>query len=393
MKRDASRILLKSVMCSKRSYLAEPTRPIPIAFCITGLQPGGAERALVQIVTRLNRDRWAPVVYSLTGTGPLVNNLRAAGIPTEILEVHSAWDVRIIWKLAHKLKIQKPLLLQTFLFHANLAGRLAGKLAGIPHIVSGIRVSEKRKNGHLLLDRLTSRLVDLHVCVSQSVADFSIQQGKLPASKVVVIPNGVDFELFDSAEPLDLSSWGIPPDAKVVLFVGRLDPQKAPHDLLTAFERFSRQAADFHLLFVGEGPLKAELLQRAVALSCAERIHFSGWHAQVPQLMKAATCLVLPSLWEGMPNVVLEAMASGLPVISTRVDGVCELIRDGEQGTLVATGEPAEIQQALNNLDTQTARFIEMAEAAQALVKNEFTWTSIADRYDRIYANLLTRED
>jgi len=139
--------------------------------------------------------------------------------------------------------------------------------------------------------------------------------------------------------------------------------------------------------------LKAELLQRAAALSCAERIHFSGWHAQVPQLMKAATCLVLPSLWEGMPNVVLEAMASGLPVISTRVDGVCELIRDGEQGTLVATGEPAEIHQALNNLDTQTARFIEMAEAAQALVKNEFTWTSIADRYDRIYANLLTRED
>lgn len=373
--------------------MADQTRPVQIAFCITGLQPGGAERALVQIVTRLNRERWAPVVYSLTGTGPLVERLDAAGVPTEILEVQSTWDVRIIWKLARKLKSQKPLLLQTFLFHANLAGRLAGKLAGIPHIVSGIRVSEKRKNGHLMLDRLTNRLVELNICVSQSVADFSIQQGKLQDSKVTVIPNGVDFELFDTAEPLDLSPWGIPAGAKVVLFAGRLDPQKAPHDLLTAFEPFAQEADDFHLLFVGEGPLKAELQQKAGTLTCADRIHFSGWQAQVPQLMRAATCLVLPSLWEGMPNVVLEAMASGLPVISTRVDGVSELIQDGEQGTLVATGRPAEIQQALRKLSTQPARFIEMAETAQDLVKNEFTWDSIADRYDQIYAQLLSLED
>ncbi|QDT89737.1 glycosyltransferase [Gimesia algae] len=373
--------------------MADQTRPVPIAFCITGLQPGGAERALVQIVTRLNRERWAPVVYSLTGTGPLVERLEAANIPTEILLVRSAWDVRIIGTLAQKLKVQKPLLLQTFLFHANLAGRLAGKLAGIPHIVSGIRVSEKRKNGHLLLDRLTNRLVELNICVSQSVADFSIQQGKLPASKVTVIPNGVDFELFDAAEPLDLTPWGIPAGVKVVLFAGRLDPQKAPDDLLTAFELFARQAADFHLLFAGEGPLKAELQQKASSLSCADRIHFSGWQAQVPQLMKAATCLVLPSLWEGMPNVVLEAMASGLPVISTRVDGISELIRDGEQGTVVATGEPAEISQALSDLSAHPARFIEMAETAQHLVKNEFTWNSIADRYDQIYTQLLGLED
>ncbi|MCA9007363.1 MAG: glycosyltransferase, partial [Planctomycetaceae bacterium] len=353
--------------------MADLTRPIPIAFCITGLQPGGAERALVQIVTRLNRERWAPVVYSLSGTGPLVERLEEAGIPTEILQVRSAWDVRIIRKLAQKLKVQKPLLLQTFLFHANLAGRLAGRLAGIPHIVSGIRVSEKRKNGHLLLDRLTNRLVELNICVSQSVADFSIQQGKLPASKVMVIPNGVEFELFDQAEPLDLSPWGIPSGAKVVLFVGRLDPQKAPCDLLTAFDRFAPEAADFHLLFAGEGPLKADLQEKANSLSCANRIHFCGWQAQIPQLMRAATCLVLPSLWEGMPNVVLEAMASGLPVISTRVDGVSELIQNGEQGTLVATGSPDEIQQALQDLNTQTARFTKMAKSAQALVKNEFT--------------------
>jgi len=373
--------------------LSDSVAPIPIAFCVTGLQPGGAERALVQIVKRFNRDRWAPVVYSLTGTGPLADELQTAGIPTEILHAHSPKDIRIIWRLAQKFKAQKPVLLQTFLFHANLAGRFAALLSGVPHVVSGIRVSEKRKNGHLFLDRWTNSLVDLNVCVSQSVARFSVQQGRLSESKVTVIPNGVDFELFDTAEALDLSPWGISSDAKVILYVGRLDPQKAPGDLLTAFAGFAERVSDFHLLLVGDGPLKAVLQQRVSQLPCASRIHFAGWQSQIPELMKAADCLMLPSLWEGMPNVVLEAMASGLPVISTDVDGVSELIQPGEQGTLVTPGSPREIQEALLDLSTRTSVYQKMAGNAQDTVKKEFTWNSIAQKYEQIYEKILAPRD
>lgn len=367
--------------------------PVPIAFCITGLQPGGAERALVQIVKRLNRERWSPVVYSLTGAGPLVDELEKAGIPIQILDVKSSWDFRIIWRLAQKLKSQKPVLLQTFLFHANLAGRFAARLAGIKHTVSGIRVSEKRKNGHLLLDRWTNRLVELNICVSQSVADFSVQHGKLSESKVAVIPNGVDFELYDTAEAMDLSHWEIPGDAKVVLFVGRLDPQKAPGNLLLAFDQFAEQNSHFHLLFVGDGPLRADLEQEASQLACAKRIHFAGWQPQIPQLMKASSCLVLPSLWEGMPNVVLEAMAASLPVISTVVDGVTELIQDGVQGTLVACDSPVELQRALQDFSGHPEDFHQMAMNAQDTVKKRFTWESIAQKYELIYENLLLADD
>ncbi len=158
----------KSVDCClfvarKEKKVTHRESPIPIAFCITGLQPGGAKRALVQIVKRLNRERWAPVVYSLTGTGPLADELQQAGIPTVLLHANSPWDVRIIWRLSRKLKSQRPVLLQTFLFHANLAGRFAARLAGIKHLVSGIRVSEKRRNGHILLDHWTNRLVGLTI--------------------------------------------------------------------------------------------------------------------------------------------------------------------------------------------------------------------------------------
>lgn len=367
--------------------------PVPIAFCITGLQPGGAERALVQIVKRLNREKWDPVVYSLTGTGPLADELRLAEIPVEILQAQAVWDARIIWRLAKKFKAQKPVLLQTFLFHANLAGRLAACLSGVQHVVSGIRVSEKRKNGHLLLDRWTNGLVDLNICVSQSVADFSIKQGKLSKSKVVIIPNGVEFELFDSAEALDLNLWGIPADAKVILSVGRLDPQKAPADLLTAFIRIADQVPNYHLLFVGDGNMKVELQQQSEQHSLADRVHFAGWQSQIPQLMKAADCLVLSSLWEGMPNVVLEAMASGLPVISTNVDGVSELIENGRQGVLVAPGDVAAIQQALLDFSVNSSKFHKMAENAQNTVKKEFTWDSIALKYDQIYEQILSLRD
>ncbi|QDU49709.1 glycosyltransferase [Gimesia panareensis] len=373
--------------------MSESDAPYPIAFCITGLQPGGAERALVQIVTRLNRDRWAPVVYSLTGSGPLVEQLEQADIPIEVLQARSAWDARIIWHLAQKFKAQKPVLLQTFLFHANLAGRIAARLAHVPHVVAGIRVSEKRRNGHLLLDRLTNRLVELNICVSQSVADFSIKEGHLPADKVTVVPNGVEFQRFAGAKPADLSCWKIPEGAKVILSVGRLDPQKAPGDLLAAFLQFAAQAPEFHLLFVGDGPLKAELEQRASQSEFADRIHFAGWQPQIPELMRAADCLVLSSLWEGMPNVVLEAMAAGLPVISTKVDGIFELIQPGEQGTLVEIGSVDQLRRALVDLRTSPAQFLKMSENAQTLVEQEFTWESIAQKYDQIYSRILSLTD
>lgn len=373
--------------------MSDSHAPYPIAFCITGLQPGGAERALVQIVTRLNRERWAPVVYSLTGSGPLVEPLQQAGIPTEILQVRSARDVRIIWHLAQKFKAQKPVLLQTFLFHANLAGRLAARLAHVPHVVSGIRVSEKRRNGHLLLDRLTNRLVELNICVSQSVADFSIQTGHLSPTKITVVPNGVEFQRFAEAVPAELTCWNIPTDAKVVLSVGRLDPQKAPHDLLSAFLKFARQAPEFHLLFVGDGPLRAELEQRVSESGYSSQVHFAGWQPQIPELMRAADCLVLSSLWEGMPNVVLESMAAGLPVISTRVDGIFELIQPGEQGTLVEIGSIDQLHQALVDFRSSPAQFARMAENAQTLVEQEFTWESIARKYDQIYSQILSLTD
>ncbi len=368
-----------------------PESPVPIrlAFCITDLDPGGAERALLQIVRRLDRDRWKPSVYCLAPPGQLVSEFEASDIPVTCFHARGLRNIGIVRKLASALRKQRPALLQTFLFHANLLGRLAGRWAGVPHIVSGIRVAEKRAKTHLFLDRLTNRLVERNVCVSQAVAEFSINCGGLKLEKTVVIRNGVDYERFAGAQAASLESLGIPAASRVLIFVGRLDPQKGLIYLLRALPDVMANNDDLHLLLVGDGPQREPLQTLATDLGIDQQVHFAGWRADVPALLKACDALVLPSLWEGLPNVVLEAMAAGIPVIASEVDGVGELIRSGETGFLVSPGSTESLREMLVQLCADSTQSLEISKTAQDIVNKEFKWSDVADDYARLYDEIL----
>ncbi len=371
-------------MDANDSATPEPT-PVPIAFCITDLDAGGAERTLVQIVTRLNRRRWSPHVFCLSSEGVLVAALREAGVPVTCFGARRWWNVGVVFRLARHLKRFKPAILQTFLYHANLIGRCAGRIAHVPHIVSGIRVAERRSRYRLWLDRITQRWVDKHVCVSRGVAEFSIQVGKLDANKVTVIPNGVDFARFANAKPADLSEFAIPVNHKTVLCVGRLDPQKGTMILLEAFTQFARERGDVHVLFVGSGPLEDDLRAFVTTQALQEKVHLAGQRDDVPQIMRASDCLVLASLWEGMPNVVLEAMAAGLPIICTAVEGTAELLRHGDNALLVPVGDAAALRQALENLFDDPGLGTALSKKSQHKVNKWLTWDSVADDYASFY--------
>lgn len=368
--------------------------PRRISFLITELDQGGAERALVRIVTGLDRSRWEPHVISLSDRGPLAEPLEAAGIPVTVLEAGRVRSPVGLWRatvgLTRCLKEQQPAVLQSFLFHANIAGRLAARRAGVPVVVSGIRVAEKRGQWRLKLDRWTDRFVDRHVCVSQSVADFSIRESRLPESKIIVIPNGVDVERFAAAEPADLSSFQIPPDARVVLSVGRLDEQKNPLGLLHSFARMADVHPQAHLLFVGHGPLESALTAAVAELNLKSRVHVAGWQADIPGIMRACDLFVLASRWEGMPNVLLEAGAAGIPVISTRVEGADEIITSRESGVLVGISSQDELAAAMSECLSDPLSAKNLAARLQSIVSQQFTWESAARSYSALYESLLT---
>lgn len=366
--------------------MSSPTR---IAFVITELDVGGAERALVQIVTGLSRTEWEPLVISLGPWGPLVATLQDAGVPVHCLDAVHLWDTpRVFWQLRRELRAFRPQVLQTFLFHANILGRWAGYWAGVPHIVSGLRVAERRSAVYGRLDRWTNSLVDYNVCVSRAVADYCEQQNGLDPRKTVVIPNGVDTTIWASALPIDSSAYGIPATAQIILTVARLEHQKGIDVLIAAAARFLASLPDAHLVIVGEGEARQQYEDQAKALEVASRIHWLGHRGDVASWMQRAQLFVLPSRWEGMPNVILEAMAAGVTVVATDVEGVSELLNDSVNGRIVPSENPVVLAEVTIQLMSQPEFSEKLAAAAQETVAKEFTIEAMVQRYAALYRQL-----
>jgi len=366
--------------------------PHRIAFCITELDRGGAERALIQLVLGLDRTRWQPRVYCLGPPGEYAEVLTRENVPVVCYGARGLASLpRVLWRLWRDFRRFQPVLLQTFLFHANLVGRIAAWLAGIPIVVSGIRVAERRTKWHGRLDRWTTGFVTQTVCVSAGVAEFSIHETRLSPARLSVIPNGVDLESFAQAPSADLSPWGIATGSPVVLTVARLEPQKGIGDLLQAVPAILELVPECQFLIVGEGPDRARLEAQARALGIASSVHFAGLRTDVPGLLKAATLFVLPSHWEGMPNALLEAMASPLPVVATDVEGSREVVLHEHNGLRIRPGKPAEISAALLRLLQDHTLARRLAAEAQQTVSKRFTTQSMVASYDQLYGSLLKK--
>lgn len=369
--------------------------PHRIAFCITELRAGGAERCLVELATRLNRERFASEVVSLAPrpvdrARSLVPQLETAGIPVTFLNVTGlASAYSAIGALAEHWRTTPPDLVQTFLFHAGLVGRLAARRANVNKVVAGIRVAERRARWRLWADRLTSGNVECHVCVSESVAAFSREAGKLPAERLAVIPNGVDVARFDNAEPIDLQTLGLAQGRRAVVCMGRLDPQKGQRLLLKTAREWLDRSSQHDLVLVGDGPDRAELEALAAELDIAERVHFAGWRSDVPAILRACDLLVLPSQWEGMPNAVLEAMAAGLAVVAYDVEGVRELLGDAAGLQIAPASDSQVFPNSILTILTEATQREVLGAQNRHRVMAQFSLNSMVQRYERLYDTLL----
>jgi starch synthase (maltosyl-transferring) len=370
-----------------------PETPVPVALVITDLDIGGAERMLVALATRLDRRRWRPSVICLDHEGRLAGSLRVAGLVVDCLGVRPRQPLRALALLVRSLRRQAPRLVQSFLFHANVAARLAAPWAGAPWVLGGLRVAEHQKRWHQMLDRLTARLSAGSVCVSRGVERFSREVVGLPSERLTVIPNGVDLARFDEVEPLPRAALGIPPGADLALAIGRLDVQKGVADLLDAAEWVIARRPDWHLVLAGDGPERPRLLARIAAQrALTERIHWLGRRDDVPALLAAADVLVLASHWEGMPNVVLEAMAARRPVVATAVEGSEDLVTPGRTGWLVPPRDPTALGQALLEAALDPERRRRYGAAGRTRVETEFSVERMVMAYERLWARLLGLE-
>lgn len=360
--------------------MSEPSDRTSVHFCITELDVGGAERALVKIATGLKELGWQISVTSLRDEGPLTADLRAADIDVAALKCGGFADVRCLPRLKRRLREARADIVCSFLHQANIYSRLAAPSGCV--VVSGIRVADRRLSVRWP-EKWTHHKVDQYVAVSQSVAAVHAHLCGIPAKRMTSIPNGVD------------SPAAMPERAEQkpneVLFVGRLTEQKDPQALLSAFEALPEDVrSGSKLTFVGDGPLRTQLQQAANQSSCADAIQFVGQVSDVADRMQAATILALPSKWEGMPNVVLEAMANGLPVVATAVDGTQEAI-DSETGWLVPAGDVSALADSICEALTSPSERAARAARASQRVRDKFTWPAVVERYDKLFRSLKKR--
>jgi glycosyltransferase involved in cell wall biosynthesis len=367
-----------------------------VLYLITELSMGGAQQALARLLSGLNRERFSPSIACLyNGDGPAAQAIRNLGIPVTDLRMGHKLDLAALARLQRLIAAARPAILHTSLFHANLPGRIAGRLAGVPVIVSSERTMAMESEWRYRLNRWTIGWVDRVVAVSQKVAEFCIGHIGLPANKVTVIYNGLPVpEESKGCQEEARKALGLPDGTPVLGAVGRLDPAKGFDVLLRAFAIALKTCpgSDTRLTIVGDGPLRRSLQALAGELDVATRTTWTGFRRDVPALLPAFDLFVQPSLFEGLPNSVLEAMAVGLPVAASDAGGIPEVVVDGQTGLLAPAGDPAPLAAAMVRLLGDPALRRQMGQAGRERVRQQFSIQKMVDETQTLYESLIAEK-
>jgi sugar transferase (PEP-CTERM/EpsH1 system associated) len=362
-----------------------------IVHVVHSLGVGGLENGVVNLVAGANPERRHAVVC-LTSAGPLRARL---GADVAVWELGKArgHDVRSFARLVRLLRRLRPAVVHSRNW-ATFDAILAARLAGVPAVIHGehgrdASDPEGRHRRRRWLRRAASPLVDRFVTVSGDLRRWLVEDVGIPPRKIVTIPNGVDTGRFTPADAAAArAALGLAADQLVVGTVGRLDPVKNQAGLIQAFGRLAGEYPDATLLIAGDGPCEGALRGLGAALGLGARVRLLGERADVPSILAAMDVFVLPSIAEGMSNTLLEAMASGLPLVATRVGGNPELVEDGVNGVLVPRQDPDALVAALRGyVDDPHLRAVHGKASRQRAVA-EFGLERMRAAYTGLYAEL-----
>lgn len=357
--------------------------------------PGGAETVLLNLVTGLDQDHWehyvsVPLVDWLSGS------LVERGIPIMILPSEGAFDVRYLNGIVRMIRDLRVDLVQTHLFTTAVYGAVAGALTRVP-IVSTIHGivdtgedNLKRKMKFRLIDRPANRIVLVSRLLKEAIAG----QARLREEIQVVVPNGIDVSVYqpvrDTAFRREL---GVPDDG---ILVGALGNVRAPKDygtLLEAAAILRARSPRWRFVLVGDTLGEPEIYKTLVAkheaLSLGDTFTFAGFRPDAPRLLNNLDLYVMSSEREGLPLALAQAMATGLPVVSTRAGGAQELVTPGLDGLLVPTRDPSALATALESLAVDPVLAARMGEAARRTIVEHFGMSRMVERYGEIYRELI----
>lgn len=379
--------------------MATPNNKIRVLECIRQGQIGGGESHLLSLVENLDKSIYDPVVLSFTD-GPMIGRLEALNIPVHIIPTTKPFDFRVWGKVKQLMIDEKIDLVHAHGTRANsnvfraasaLKKPLVYTIHGWsfhvdqPYLVKKIRVAGEK----LLVSR-----ADLNISVS--VSNQKTGKDTITGFHSVVINNGIDQQKFNAdGQYADIrKELNIPADAVLSLFVARFTGHKQPLVLLKAFEKALDQNPDLWLLMVGDGDQKQEALDMVAKAGIGNRVIFQQFRQDVPAVLAAADIFILPSLWEGLPIGLLEAMSMGKAIIASNVDGTTDIIEHNKNGYLIELADmEKELPAAIVSMSADSALRKELGHKARETVKYNFNAADMTRKIEAEYHKLLNKEN
>ena len=371
---------------------------VNILYVIDNLSFGGGERCFAQVIRSLPRTRYR-IFAACKNQGIFWERLKKYGVIGYPIDMGSRFNISIIRYLMIIIRKEGIHIVHSQGGRADFFARIAARLAKIPKIVStvqmpveGYDVSPLRKAVYVTLDRFTERFVDKFIVVSEALRRTLIEGHKIPPERVVRIYNGIELDKYDpelySREKVR-KELRIGPDEPLVGAIGRLVWQKGFPFFIRAASYVLRAIPNAKFLLVGDGPLRSELERMVGDLGMTKDFIFTGFREDIPEVLAALDVLVLSSLREGLPMILLEGMAMARPVVATDIEGIAEVVEHNKTGILVPPEDPQALAEGIIALLRDKDKARRMGRAGRKRVEEKFSVEEMVRRTQGVYESMV----
>lgn len=358
-----------------------------VMHIVLSLGTGGMEKLVCELAGGMSTDKFIPVICCLAKTGRFSDELEKSGIKVFCMDKKPGLDFSLFFKVANILKEEDISVVHSHDSSTNLYASIAARMAGIKNVFNtehgGIHFETARKK---FVSRFLCFLNKKVICVSESIKNDLISMG-LPSKRLKVIPNSLDFSKYDISvsRSKQREGLGLCDSSYVISYVGRLSREKNHKMFLDSVKPILSKVPQARFLIVGDGPLRISLEEYAKSLGIYENVVFLGIRKDIPEILKASDCFAACSNFESFGLSVLEAMAAGIPVVSTCAGGLREIVKDKETGILIAKNDVAAFVNAVSVIREDAVLRERIISNAKTMVKNNYKIEKMIKDYEDLY--------
>ncbi len=370
-------------------------RKINVLHIYQNSKIGGVQQQFLSLLKAYDRDVFNPIFCCLGPEEEISKEIERIDIETVALNRvrYHRFTPGIVRDLYRLMKQKNIHIVRTHRYRANLYGRLAALLSGVPVKIISLH-DNYRKDLRLerrIVNKILLKATDKIVAVSESIRKDIIKYDGIDSSKILVIPNGIDTERFNpEGNFADIRKGFSIKESDIVLgFIGRVVPAKGLEYLIDALPFLKKEFKNIKLLITGEGSTMERLKKKAKENNVHDSIIFTGKRRDIPDILSCTDIFVMPSVAEGLPNALLEAMAMGKPIVATEVGGIPEVIKNRHSGFLVPPRNPEALATAIKDLISNEQLAAKMGQAARHIVLDNFSIWSIAQKWQTLYLSIL----